>query len=496
MLNGVGMGNANMKRVQLVKRLLNHGYNLQVSAINSLKEFLEYERQVQAAAEADYLRQQNEKDRILRRILDSNLRMCGVGFRQALRWMEAEREKERVLINKQRGIMRRIVDKNSQMISAGYNKLMEEAKIKQAMLKTKLKFVLKALTDTDASMVLAAYNGMKQRCLMLNGVGQGNAEMKKVSFIKNLMNKGNYLQVSAVNSLKEYLRIERDNDERRQAEYERKQKEKDRILKRIMDSNLRMCGIGFRQAFKFMESNRENEKALINKQRGVMLRILDRNARFISAGYNKLMEEAKKRRENLQRKMKFVLKALTDTDASTVLAAYNGMKQRCLMLNGVGQGNAEMKKVSFIKNLMNKGNYLQVSAVNSLKEYLRIERDNDERRQAEYERKQKEKDRILKRIMDSNLRMCGIGFRQAFKFMESNRENEKALINKQRGVMLRILDRNTRLMGMGYNKLVEETKNMKQVLQNKLRFVLKSLTDIDSQMMIAAYNGMKEQRQL
>merc|ERR1711862_473278 len=101
----------------------------------------------------EFERQQREKERILKRIMDSNVRMMGVGFRQALQWMEHDREKERVLMLKQRGIMRRIVDKNARMVSAGYNKLIEEWKAKQNTLKEKLKFVVKALTDKDASYI-------------------------------------------------------------------------------------------------------------------------------------------------------------------------------------------------------------------------------------------------------------------------------------------------------------------------------------------------------
>merc|ERR1712050_312363 len=119
-------------------------------------------------------RQQKEKDRILRRIMDSNVRMGGIGFRQAFQWMEADREKERLLMYKQRGIMRRIIDSNVRLMSAGYNKLIEEWKARQNSLKEKLGFVIKSLTDKDAQYILAGYNGLKQRALMLNGVGMGD----------------------------------------------------------------------------------------------------------------------------------------------------------------------------------------------------------------------------------------------------------------------------------------------------------------------------------
>merc|ERR1712224_837534 len=207
--------------------------------------------------------------------------------------MEADREGEIALMAKQRGIMRRIVDSNVRLMSAGWNKLLEEWKARNGMLKDKLKFVIKALTDKDASYMLMAYNAMKQRMLMLNGVGMGDAGMKKCQLIKRLTNQGYNLQVMAVNAVREYLSSERDREEREREEFERQQKEKDRILRRIMNGNLRMMGTGFRQALQWTVAAREAEIALIAKQRGIMRRIVDSNVRLMSAGWNKLLEEWK-----------------------------------------------------------------------------------------------------------------------------------------------------------------------------------------------------------
>merc|ERR1712203_520535 len=121
----------------------------------------------------------------------------------------------------------------------------EEWKARNGMLKDKLKFVIKALTDKDASYMLMAYNAMKQRMLMLNGVGMGDAGMKKVQLIKRLTNQGYNLQVMAVNAVREYLTSERAAEEAARLEYERQQKEKDRILRRIMDTNVRLMGAGY-----------------------------------------------------------------------------------------------------------------------------------------------------------------------------------------------------------------------------------------------------------
>merc|ERR1711971_1237396 len=299
---------------------------------------------------------------------------------------------------KQRGIMRRIVDSNVRLMSAGWNKLLEEWKSRNGMLKDKLKFVIKALTDKDAQFTLMAYNAMKQRMLMLNGVGMGDSEMKKVQLIKRLTNQGYNLQVMAANAIKEWLASERDREERERLEFERQQKEKDRILRRIMNQNVRFMGMGFRQAFQWMEKVRAEEIALMAKQRGIMRRIVDSNVRLMSAGWNKLLEEWKSRNGMLKDKLKFVIKALTDKDAQYTLMAYNAMKQRMLMLNGVGLGDAEMKKTQLIKRLTNQGYNLQVMAANALKEFLVSERHREEAERLEFERQQKEKERICRRI--------------------------------------------------------------------------------------------------
>merc|ERR1711981_1046897 len=380
------------------------------------------------------------------------------------------------------------------LMSAGWNKLLESWKARNGMLRDKLKFVIKALTDKDAMFVMMAYNAMKQRMNMLNGVGMGDAGMKKVQLIKRLTNQGHNLQVMAVNSIREYLTSEREAEERAREEFERQQKEKDRILRRIMNGNLRMMGTGFRQAFQWMEFDRAAEIALMAKQRGIMRRIVDSNVRLMSAGWNKLLEEWKARNGMLKEKLRFVIKTLTDKDAAFTLMAYNQLKQRKLMLNGVGLGQTEKMKVQLIKRLTNQGHNLQVMGVNSIREYLTSERDAEERAREEFERQQKEKDRILRRIMNGNLRMMGTGFIQAMQWMVADRDAERALMAKQRGIMRRIVDSNVRLMSAGWNKLLESHKARNGMLKEKLRFVIKTLTDKDAAYTLMAYNQLKQRK--
>jgi uncharacterized protein YoaH (UPF0181 family) len=82
--------------VQLIKRLTNQTHNLQVMAVNSLREFLAHGRDSDEADIEKMLAQKREKDRILRRIMSESSRMVGTGFRQAYQHTVEAREKERV----------------------------------------------------------------------------------------------------------------------------------------------------------------------------------------------------------------------------------------------------------------------------------------------------------------------------------------------------------------------------------------------------------------
>merc|ERR1712151_1446721 len=252
-----------------------------------------------------------------------------------------------------RGICNRIVDSNVRLMGAGYNKLIEEWKARQAEMKEKLKFVIKSLTDQQAKYILMAYNGLQQRAGMLNGVGMNNTEMLKIQLIKRLTNKGYNMQVMGVNAIREFLTDARYQDEMARLEAERQAKEKDRILRRIMNSNLRFAGTAFRQALQWTVADREAEIARMKKMRGICNRIVDSNVRLMSAGYNKLIEEWKARQAEMRDKLKFVIKTLTDKDAKFIMMAYNGLMQRAQMLNGVGMSNTEQLKIQLIKRLTN-----------------------------------------------------------------------------------------------------------------------------------------------
>merc|ERR1711957_177807 len=374
----------------------------------------------------------------------------------------------------------------------GYNKLVEEWKARQAEMKEKLRFVIAALTDKDKMFILMAYNGLQQRAAMLNGVGMNNTEQLKIQLIKRLTNKGYNMQVMGINCTREFLKDARIEEENARLEAERQMKEKERILRRIMNSNLRFAGMAFRQALQWTVADREAEIARAMKMRGIMNRMVDSSVRLMGMGYNKLVEEWKARQAEMKEKLRFVIAALTDKDKMFILMAYNGLQQRAAMLNGAGMSNTEMLKIQLIKRLTNKGYNMQVCGINCIREFLVNERNNDELARLEAERQMKEKARILRRIMDSNVRFMGIGFRQALQWTVAEREREIATAKKMRGIMNRMVDSSVRLMGMGYNKLVEEWKARQAEMREKLKFVIRSLTDQQAKYMLMAYNGLQQ----
>merc|ERR1712076_363998 len=317
---------------------------------------------------------------------------------------------------------------------------MGEHKAKMNEIKNQMRFIIKSLTDKDAQFLLQAYNGMKERMLMLNGVGMGDAQQKKVALIKRLTNKGYNLQVMAINAYQDFLKWAREEERLAAEEAERQRKEKDRILRRVMDVNARLQGQAYRQIRVNCEEEAEKERVLMARQRGIMRRIVDSNTRLMGMGYNKLIEEWKARQNELKAQLKFVIKALTDKDANFMLMAYNSLKERCNMLNGVGLGDSQQKKMNLIRRLTNQGYNMQVMAINAYIDFLKHERELQRLAEEEAERQRKEKDRILRRVMDVNARLQGQAYRQIRVNCEEEAEKERVLMAKQRGIMRRIIN--------------------------------------------------------
>jgi hypothetical protein len=148
-----------------------------------------------------------------------------------------------------------------------------------------------------------------------------------------------------INTLKDFLQTTRDFEQAQRLKYLNQMKQKDKILRRIINSNLRSTGIAYRQSFQFTLLSRKTEQGLIFKQRGIIKRIVDSNVRLISSGFNKLIEAWKSKKNDLKGKIKYILKTLNDADARALLVGYNGLRARAYMLGGVGVGTSAVRKI-------------------------------------------------------------------------------------------------------------------------------------------------------
>jgi Pyruvate/2-oxoacid:ferredoxin oxidoreductase gamma subunit len=334
--------------------------------------------------------------------MDGNARSVGQALRIFRVNANMDWDKEKVLGKKKRRIVSRLADVNVRLMDAGYKRLVEDSKMLGMVFKDKLRFVLRSLSDKDARWMLMAYNGLKQRALMLTGVGMGDGQVKKIQLIKRLTNQGYNLQVMAINTLREFLAAKRLDD-----------KEKKGILRRILDSNVRMMGLTFRQSLQWTHSEIEAERKMFARQRGIAKRIVDVNTKLLGMGFNKLVEEWRGSQARLKEKLRFVIASLSDKDKYHMLMGYNGLTQRASMLNGVGIGNGGMMKIQLVRRLTNQGYNLQIMAVNKLKKWLATERLTG-----------KDKDRVLRRVLDSNVRAMGKAFRQSMKWMQQDQARE------------------------------------------------------------------------
>ena len=160
-----------------------------------------------------------------------------MAFRQAFLFMKEERDKEILNTFKMRGIIRKMSDSALRLEGMAFNKLLLQWRNDMAKLKDKMRFVIAALQDRENMLVLMAYNGLKQRYLRLVGIGLGENQRKKIDFLKRITDRTHFLQKMTVFTLKEILVLARQRDEELRIEIERQNKEKDKVLRRIMNVN-------------------------------------------------------------------------------------------------------------------------------------------------------------------------------------------------------------------------------------------------------------------
>jgi hypothetical protein len=333
----------NSRLADTISYLNNQG---QTNEAKSAQE-IAYLKEIIDKMENSELHSQNQmKARCLVRLTSSNNRFMGMAFRQAMVWTRDEVASDVKMFEKCRGIANRMSDASVRLMGSGYNGLYANYNAKRGNLRTKLKWLLKTLTNSDLMNLTRAYGALKERKLMLDGVGFGDRVERKVQLVKRITNQSFNLQVMAVNNLREFLRAEREKHYLACLKYEQEMKDKTRVLKRIMDGNARAMSSGFKTAHQYTLDAVAKDRHKATKHRGILRRILDSNIRLMAQGYNKLLEKAKSRKQTMKTKLRNLLKSFKDKDLGYMITAYNTLKQRCRMLSGEGMGLATMKKVS------------------------------------------------------------------------------------------------------------------------------------------------------
>lgn len=256
----------------------------------------------------------SDRTKILMKFINRNVRLLAQSWRMLQVNKQQELKKIRDLIVKKRGILRRILYSNTRLMAMGFNKLLLEYKLRMKFLKEKLRFVIKSLSDKDSVFVLKAYNGLKERKRMLDGIGLGRDEINRNKLLKMLTNSGYKLQAQGYNTLKYFCEFQKKSDQLLQKKLENDLKNKSRILKRILYANLRVEGKCFRLLFLNKKHQLEKEQNLALKLRGICKRVLEKNIRLMSMGYNKLVEEHLAKQTKLKKKIKFVIRSLMDKD--------------------------------------------------------------------------------------------------------------------------------------------------------------------------------------
>ena len=151
--------------------------------------------------------------------------------------------------------------------------------------------------------------------------------------------------------------------------------------------------------------------------------------------------------------------------------------------------NASMKKKQFIRGILNEGERLRGMAFNKLVAWERYSKGEGIRRDLM-------RRKVLGMVVDRKFRALAEGFRTMRLFREWKDGSSQHLVSHLRGVCKRILNKNVRLVGQGYNKLEENWRLRKDYLRGKLEFMIKNVRDGKTRSLLMAYNGMKERKNL
>ena len=298
---------------------------------------------------------------------------------------------------------------------------------------------IKTLLRNSRESLVQSYDGMKAHWENIVGLENGRAGTLKTRMLAMLMDKNFTLMVQGMTTLRKYNKIETQRLELETAEFERTQLKRSHVMKIMTNQAYRDMTSTFKHLTYVAEKIQAQDQAALIKQRGICKRIIDSNVRFMAMGFNKLVEAHAAKQARIREKIKIIIQMLNDQQALYVMMAYNGLKEVRNKSHCIGYSRSELLREQLIRRLCDRGYNLGLQAVTSLRTFLRTEREADVRNQTT-------KDRILRRLMDENLRFLGQAMRMLQYHAKEETETERVKTLKLRGMCNRFASKNSRLM--------------------------------------------------
>lgn len=253
----------------------------------------------------------------------------------------------------------------------------------------------------------------------------------------------------------------------------------------MYDQNYNLLTIALKELKSHKEQDKMYEAYSIIKQRGIVKTMQDSSLRKVRAAFNNLLQNHKAKKAHQLHKLTFIISILSNSDLIKVLQIYNSLKFRAFQ--GVASCDIRLQRINkeFVHRIISKGYSLQHYAIRSLKDYL-----------AYTELKKEKVNNFQRGICNRFIRSTVIYLGQAFRMLKVNCNeeisNEKKNILKLKGVINRVQNANTRLLGMGYNKLAESYKHERNNARKRVSFIIQGIKNQDSMFKLMAYNGLKE----
>lgn len=207
-------------------------------------------------------------------------------------------------------------------------------------------------------------------------------------------------------------------------------KDKERVLKRIMNDSVRIMGQTFRQAKQHMKSEIEIEMVRQKKQKLVCHKFVNQMARTqtweMMTSYKKLYSSMLERKMLFGNKFEFIAKMVMEKNSRLMLQAYNGLKSTNIREMCKNDSRRTQIKKNYLEKWISVNTNMVSGALNQLRAYLRSASEFEKKKlQQKDESSTKIKSRCLEKIGS-----CGFwGAKMAFSRLKSL--NDNAICHKQ-----------------------------------------------------------------